>query len=78
MKRNQAMVMCVKVERDFLEGFLVLGFAIFIVGFLTGMFSLALVALKMDSVLLFVVFSLGLIVGMLAVVLAFMVIKNRQ
>jgi hypothetical protein len=78
MKKNQAMVMCVKVERDFLEGFLVLGFAIFIVGFLTGMFSLALVGLKMDSVLLFVVFSLGLIVGMLAVVLAFMVIKNRQ
>jgi len=72
------MVTRVKVEKDFLEGFLVLGFAIFIVGFLTGMFSLALVTLKIDSGLLFVVFSLGLIVGMLTVVLAFMVIKMRQ
>jgi len=61
------MVMKIKVE--FLWGFLVLAFAIFIVGLLAGMLAVGLVSLKVDSVALLMVFSLGFLLGMLVIAL---------
>lgn len=64
-----------KVGGGFIGGFLVLGFAIFITGLLTGMFAVDLVNLKSDSAVLFAMFSLGFLTGMLAVALALVSVK---
>lgn len=69
------------VETDVLAGFLVLGFAVFIVGFLAGILIIGLVPLEMDFVALFTVFSLGYIAGALTVALvlvAFQLLKLRK
>lgn len=66
-----------KLEKEFIEGFLVLGFAIFILGFLAGMLAIALVSLKMDSAILFVVFSVGLLVGILMVALTLLILRLK-
>jgi len=67
-----------KVEKELVKGFLVLGFAIFILGFLAGMSTLALAFTKMDLAILFVVFSVGLLVGILIVVLILLIIKLKE
>lgn len=59
-----------KIKVEFLGGFLVLAFAIFIVGLLAGMLAVGLVSLKVDSVALLMVFSLGFLLGMLVIALA--------
>jgi len=58
-----------KIKVEFLEGFLVLAFAIFIVGLLTGMLAVELVSLKVDSVALLMAFSLGFLLGLLIIIL---------
>lgn len=66
-----------KLEKGLIEGFLILGFAIFILGFLAGMSVLALVSVKMDSAILFIIFSSGMLVGILMVVLTLLIIKLK-
>ncbi|MEM0057259.1 MAG: hypothetical protein QXG09_00055 [Candidatus Bathyarchaeia archaeon] len=58
-----------KIKVEFLWGFLVLAFAIFIVGLLAGMLAVGLVSLKVDSVALLMVFSLGFLLGVLVIAL---------
>ena len=63
-----------KVERGFLGGFLVLGFVIFVAGFLTGMLALAMVRVEMDATLLAVMWLLlGFVLGLLTIALALVV-----
>ena len=65
-----------KVERGFIGGFIVLGFAIFIVGFLTGMLAIAVISVKSDvTLLLFMTFTLGLLTGLLAMALVLVTIR---
>ncbi|MEM1563228.1 MAG: hypothetical protein QW161_00960 [Candidatus Bathyarchaeia archaeon] len=69
------------VEPEVLAGFLVLGFAVFIAGFLAGVLAIGLVPLEMEFVALFTVFSLGYIAGTLTVALAlvaFQILKLRK
>ena len=47
------------MEKSFITGFIVLGFVIFIAGFLAGMLAVALVSVKMDFAAGFMIFSLG-------------------
>jgi hypothetical protein len=66
-------------ENGFLGGFLILGFAIFIAGFLTGMLAFAVVHVSSDLATLgLMVFVLGFVVGMLTVALAFIFMKWRR
>lgn len=67
-----------KFRKGFVEGFLVLGFAIFILGFLMGMLAIALTNVKMDSSILFIVFSAGLVAGVLMVALTLVSVKARS
>lgn len=69
------------VESEVLAGFLVLGFAVFIAGFLAGVLAIGLVPLEMEFVALFTIFSLGYIAGALTVALAlvaFQILKVRK
>jgi len=68
----------VEVKKGFIEGFLVIGFAIFIAGLLTGMLAINLVNLKLDSASLFMMFTLGFLAGMLAVALVLVSVKMRE
>lgn len=67
-----------KSRKGFVEGFLVLGFSIFILGFLMGMLAIALTSIKLDSSALFTVFSVGLITGILTVALALVSVKAKS
>ena len=63
-----------KVERGFLGGFLVLGFVIFVAGFLMGMLALAMVRVEMDATLLAVMWLLlGFVLGVLTIALALVI-----
>lgn len=56
--------------KEFVSGFLVLGFAIFIAGFITGMLAVAFIPIKEDSTSVkLLLFVLGLIAGALMVAL---------
>jgi len=64
------------VEKSFMGGFLVLGFAIFIAGFLTGMLAIALIPAEPECTTLgFMFFILGLIIGMVAIALLQIIIR---
>jgi hypothetical protein len=64
------------LEKGFLGGFLVLGFSLFIVGFLTGMVALAVLNVTPDFATLgFLIFAVGFIVGMLTIALTLVVVK---
>ena len=62
-------------ERGFLGGFLVLGFAIFIAGFLLGMLAIALVPANLDPLIEFIIFAVGFVIGLLTVALMWVVIR---
>ena len=60
------------MEKEFLTGFLILGFAIFIAGFLTGMLALAVLGVSSDlTTLELVIFALGFVAGILTVGLTY-------
>ncbi|MEM3565492.1 MAG: hypothetical protein QXK18_01275 [Candidatus Bathyarchaeia archaeon] len=63
------------LEKRILAGFLVLGFAVFITGFLAGVLAIGLVPLEMEFMALFMVFSLGYIAGILTVALVLVVLQ---
>ncbi len=59
-------------NRSFIGGFLILGVAIFVVGYLLGLFSIAIIPVPSDNAsLAFLALALGLIVGALIVALVF-------
>lgn len=65
-----------KVEKGFLGGFLVLGFVIFVAGFLMGMLALAMVRVESDITLLaFMLFSLGFVLGLLTIGLVLVIMR---
>jgi hypothetical protein len=67
------------VKEDFMGGFLVLGFVIFIVGFLAGILALALIPVKPDFTALgFMVFMFGFITGMVAISLVLVAVKLTE
>jgi Na+-transporting NADH:ubiquinone oxidoreductase subunit NqrB len=60
----------VNVDRSFIAGFLVLGFAILIAGFLLGMAAIAVIPMSLDATTVgFILFILGFITGMLTIAL---------
>jgi hypothetical protein len=66
-------------KEGFLGGFLVLGFAIFIVGFLTGAVVVEFIPINGDfTTLSFIVFILGFITGMITVTLSLIIVKFRE
>jgi len=65
-----------RTEKSFIGGFLVLGFAIFIVGFLTGMLAIALIPANPETTTLgFMAFILGFITGMVVIALTLVVVQ---
>ncbi|MEM3727750.1 MAG: hypothetical protein QXF75_00940 [Candidatus Bathyarchaeia archaeon] len=63
--------------REYGRVFWILGFVIFIAGFLTGMLAIALIPTKPDVLTLqFVIFGFGFITGMTAVSLIYVVVKT--
>jgi hypothetical protein len=67
------------LKESFLGGFLVLEFVIFIVGFLTGMLTIAFIPVKPDfTVLALMVFIFGFLTGMLTIALALVIVKLRE
>jgi len=65
-----------QIEKGFVGGFFVLGFAIFIVGFLTGMLAIALIPVKPEFTTLgFMIFVLGLITGMVTIALMLVIVQ---
>ncbi len=66
-------------EEGFLGGFLVLGFVVFILGFLTGMLAVAFIPVKADfTALALMVFIFGFITGMITVAMVLVIIKLRE
>lgn len=66
-------------EEGFLGGFLVLGFVIFIVGFLSGMLAISFIPVNQDfAILAAVVLIFGFIAGALTIALLLVIAKLRQ
>jgi membrane protein implicated in regulation of membrane protease activity len=66
-------------ENGFLTGFLILGFAIFIAGFLTGMLALAVLGVSSDlTTLELMAFALGFVAGILTFGLTYTFMKWRK
>ena len=66
-------------EEGFLGGFLVLGFVIFIVSFLSGMLAIAFVPVNQDfGILAAVVLIFGFMAGVLTIALLLIIVKLRQ
>jgi hypothetical protein len=69
-------VIGLSLEKGFLTGFLILGFAIFIAGFLTGMLALSVLGVSSDLTTLgLMIFALGLVGGILLIALTFAFLK---
>jgi len=72
-------VIKMSVKEGFRGGFLVLGFVIFIVGFLAGILAVALIPVKPDFTTLgFMVFIFGFITGMVTVSLVLVIVKLTE
>jgi membrane protein implicated in regulation of membrane protease activity len=66
-------------ENGFLGGFLILSFAIFIAGFLTGMLALAVLDVSSDLTTLgLMIFALGFVAGILLVGLTYTFVRLRR
>jgi hypothetical protein len=65
-------------EEGFLGGFLVLGFAIFIVGFLAGVVTAFVSVSAEPATLEFIIFVFGFITGMVTVAILLAIIKSRK
>jgi len=69
----------VHIEKGFIGGFLVLGFVIFIAGFLTGMLAIALIPVGTDITTLgFMVFIFGFITGMVTIALVLVLVRLSE
>jgi membrane protein implicated in regulation of membrane protease activity len=66
------------LEKGFLGAFLVLGFALFIAGFLTGMLAFAVLKVSSDLTTLgIMVFLLGFVVGIMTTTLGYVFLRRR-
>jgi len=66
-------------EKGFVGGFLVLGFMVFVAGFLAGMLFLGMAHVSSDAATFGLLsFVLGLITGMVTITLVLVVIKVRK
>jgi uncharacterized protein (DUF983 family) len=65
-------------EKGFLGGFLVLGFAIFIVGFLAGLVAAFISVSTEPTTLLFMVFVFGFMTGIVTIAILRVIIKSRK
>jgi len=64
------------IREGFVGVFLVLGFVIFIVGFLTGMLAIALIPVELDFTTLgYMVFIWGFMMGMITIALLLVIVK---
>jgi hypothetical protein len=66
------------LKKGFIGGFLVLGFVIFIVGFMTGMLTISLISAETDFTTTFMLFVLGFITGMLTIALVLVIMKLTE
>ena len=67
------------LEKGFLSGFLILGFAIFIAGFLTGMLAFTVVHVSSDLATLgLMIFALSFVAGILTVGLTYTFMRWRK
>jgi len=67
------------IKEGFVGGFLVFGFAIFIVGFLTGMLAFIMMPLTPNvEATGFIIFIFGFITGMLTIALLLATVKLTQ
>jgi hypothetical protein len=67
------------LKEGFIGGFLVLGFVIFIVGFLAGMVAVSFMPINADfTTLAIIVFVFGFITGMVTVALILVIVKLRE
>jgi len=65
-------------EEGFLGGFIVLGFVIFIVGFLAGVVAAFISVSAESTTLAFLVFIFGFITGMVTIALLLVIVKFRE
>jgi len=66
-------------KEGFIGGFLLLGFVIFMVGFLAGMVAISFIPVNAESTTLaFIVFIFGFITGMVTVALLLVIVKLRE
>lgn len=67
------------IKEGFMGGFLVFGFAIFIVGFLTGMVAFVMMPLSPDADATgFIIFIFGFITGITTIALLLATVKLTQ
>lgn len=67
------------VKEGFLSGFLVLGFTIFIVGFLTGMLAFIMMPISPNAEATgFIIFVFGFVTGLVTIALVLVIIKLTQ
>jgi len=68
-----------QVDKGFIAGFLVLGFAIFIFGFLTGLYSIAVIPATADAASLGILaFAVGVLLGALLVAMILTIIRFNE
>lgn len=68
-----------EVKQGFIGGFLVLGFVIFVAGFLTGMLAIAIIPIGTDSTTLgLMFFILGFMTGMVTIALVLVIQKLTE
>jgi hypothetical protein len=68
-----------EVKKGFTSGFLILGFVIFIAGFLTGMLAIAIIPIGIDFTTLgLMFFILGFITGMVTIALVLVIQKLTE
>jgi hypothetical protein len=65
-------------EGGFIGGFLVLGFAIFIVGFLAGLVTAFISVSTEPATLEFMIFVFGFMTGMAAVAIILAIVRSRK
>lgn len=65
-------------ERSFIGGAMVIGFTFFLIGFLSGMLTVAFIPAKLDSSITLLIFMLGFVTGMVTIVLVLMALKIRE
>ncbi len=61
--------------KSFFSGFLVLGFAFFLLGFLAGMLAIAFIPIKSDVTVTLLVFILSFLTGIITITLVLIALK---
>ena len=63
------------LKEGFVGGFLILGFALFVGGFILGMLANSLIEVNSSEEIMLNLFILGLLIGMLTIALLFVIVK---